>query len=134
MIYHRLQAQVIPYLRFRKTVITGNIVALPADTTASPDIIARHHLPPVLHRLRLLRTTTERRNLDALDNRDALVAPSTIHQVTALVLVLIPAPVPVLAITRTGIPVCLQTPLLRFLTVIVEEDLEGRRRVERGRS
>ena len=141
MIYHRLLAQVIRCLLLRKTVNTVIIVAPPVEVIVPLDIIVRHHPPPTLHRLRLLRTTTGRRNLDALDAPDApdvLVAPSMTHQVTALVLVpvlvLVLVRVPALAITLSGIPVRLQAPLLRLPAVIEEEDLGGRRRGKRGRS
>ena len=139
MIYHRLLAQVIRCLLLRKTVNTVIIVAPPVEVIVPLDIIVRHHPPPTLHRLRLLRTTTGRRNLDALDVLDApdvLVAPSMTHQVTALVLVpvLVLVRVPALAITLSGIPVRLRAPLLRLPAVIEEEDLGGRRRGKRGRS
>ena len=139
MIYHRLLAQVIRCLLLRKTVNTVIIVAPPVEVIVPLDIIVRHHPPPTLHRLRLLRTTTGRRNLDALDALDApdvLVAPSMTHQVTALVLVpvLVLVRVPALAITLSGIPVRLRAPLLRLPAVIEEEDLGGRRRGKRGRS
>ena len=139
MIYHRLLAQVIRCLLLRKTVNTVIIVAPPVEVIVPLDIIVRYHPPPTLHRLRLLRTTTGRRNLDALDAPDApdvLVAPSMTHQVTALVLVpvLVLVRVPALAITLSGIPVRLRAPLLRLPAVIEEEDLGGRRRGKRGRS
>ena len=99
----------ILHLLCRKTVITGNTAALPINIAVPPDTIARHHLPPTLHRPPILRRTSGRKNLDELD---VLVVPIMIHRVTAPVPVLVPAPVPVPvpvpapAITRFGTPLC----------------------------